>query len=295
MRVPVAVDDCQQTSSWASWGVGEAVRNLGCVCVTGSKTRVEFVFWRGKGSKATTQETLGFRGWLRPVVCVCVFYCAGVRARTQGQLLDGLCVSGGITVPQGVCMLVCAKESVPAAGQRLQLHMPACGTARIWGQLSWADQASKPSSWQFSPTPVNICIHTGRHWWCFCLCGHWLLCRSAQTRVCLPECLLFVRGLTGNTGLALLLVEHTGMESQQPCFHQATKFSNPLTSCSNSRTCTANMAFLCYHRLQLDVMLNQEKNSLQTRVRCYVSPIFAQAERWKMLQEKLFSFWIILH
>lgn len=152
-----------------------------------------------------------------------------------------------------------------------------------------------PAPGSFHPTPVNICIHTGRHWWCFCLCGHWLLCRSAQTRVCLPECLLFVRGLTGNTGSALLLVEHTGMESQQPCFHQATEFSNPLTSCSNSRTCTANMAFLCYHRLQLDVMLNQEKNSLQTRVRCYVSPIFAQAERWKMLQEKLFSFWIILH
>lgn len=44
MRVPVAVGDCQQTSSWASWGVGEAVRNLGCVGVTGSKTREEVAY-----------------------------------------------------------------------------------------------------------------------------------------------------------------------------------------------------------------------------------------------------------
>lgn len=34
-----------------------------------------------------------------------------------------------------------------------------------------------------------------------------------------------------------------GMELQQPHLYQATKFSNPVTSCNNSYTCIANIVF----------------------------------------------------
>lgn len=125
MRVPVAVDDCQQTSSWASWGVGEAVRNLGCVCVTGSKTRVEFVFWRGKGSKATTQETLGFRGWLRPVVCVCVLLCRS-KGKDPGPATGWtVCLrrdhSPTGCVYAGLCKGVCASSWTAAAASHASM------------------------------------------------------------------------------------------------------------------------------------------------------------------------------
>lgn len=102
-----------------------------------------------------------------------------------------------------------------------------------------------------------------------------LLCSD----LCLPECLLLVRVLTGNTLGTLLLSEHCGMEPQQPCLHQASKFNNPLTSCNNFLHMYCKHRFFLLYGLQLDVMLNREKNSLQTHIRCYVSPIFTQSER----------------
>lgn len=174
-------------------------------------------------------------------------------------------------------MLVCAKESAPAAGQGLQHQLP----ARSRASTPELTKCPNPAPGSFHTTYMNICTCTGTRGGHFCLCGHWLPCCSAQmcdsTRmpsVCL--CAYWEYRLT------LLRIEHCGMESQQTCFHQASKFSSPLTSCNNLCTPTANTEFFFFfllYGLQLDAMLNWEKNSLQTHIHCYVSPIFNQAER----------------
>lgn len=108
------------------------------------------------------------------------------------------------------------------------------------------------------------------HWWCVCLCECWLHPCSVQpcgrVSTCLCVCVymcphvLFVCALTGNTHTALLLVGYCSMELQQPLIYQATKFSNPLTSCNNSCMHIANIVF--FSSITVNVRLNWEKKLL---------------------------------
>lgn len=175
----------------------------------------------------------------------------------------------------GLCKRVCTSSWTGVAASDASIW-----NSKIWSQHSWADQVSKSSPWQFS-------YHIHEHMHTHGDTRRPLLFVWALTAVLFCSDVWFYLNafclsvLTGNTGSPCYRLNTVAWSPSSLASNQASKFSSPLTSCNNLCTPTSNIAlfFFLLYGLQLDAMLNWEKNSLQTHIHCYVSPIFNQAER----------------